>query len=475
MAFLCCFGFELIKSLYLNQSNQQFYQMLKYILSFSAVVLLFLTGFSQFPIRTIIDSTASGITTMVTADFNNDGFRDLVVSQKYTQNNKVAVYFNNGNETFDTSQVIGSNIYYPLSVAVGDFNADGWEDVVSISGNSLNGKIYVFMNNSGSFPTSQVIDSGHYYLSDIQVADMDNDNDDDIILISDTGLFVYWNNGNGMFTQSQISPGLNTEFYTLEIKDIDNNGFIDIVAGGIRTIIYMNQNGNIAYDSARTFSVAENALMFLIELSDLDNDGDADLINGGNNVRDLRWYENDGNGFFTLIQIIDSNAFHCESVTTADFDADGDIDIFTTYPQTGKVLWYKNDGAGNFGNENIVHMGAVPFTTQVFSDDFNNDGAEDVVWSAELSIHFNQISVGVEENSTAAYIDVFPNPSTGMVNINAPANGTLTVYNTIGKVFYSNLNISKGNNSVNLNLPSQMYILEIKSGDEVFYQKLMIE
>lgn len=449
--------------------------MLKYLLSLTTIVLFSSAGFSQFPIREIIDSTATGITKIETADINNDGYRDIVVSQKYSQNNKVAFYLNNGDQTFDTSQVIGNNINYPLGVSVGDFNADGWDDVVTFSGNSNNGKIYVFMNNSGVFAAPVVIDTGLLYLADIKVADMDNDNDVDIVAISDIGLYVYSNNGNGTYTKTHVAPGIITEYYMLAIRDIDSDGFNDVVVGGIRTLLYMNNNGVLSFDSARTYSIDEISLVLLVGISDLDSDGDADLIIGGNNQRNLKWFENDGSGFFSFREIIETDASKCESVATCDFDFDGDQDIYTAYPQSGKVVWYENDGSGNFGTENIIHTGSIPFTTQVFADDFNNNGAPDVIWAAELSVHFNQLSVGITEQRAVTGFDIYPNPSTENVHIVSPVNGTMTVYTSVGKVVLSHLNISKGDNMLHLNLSSQVYFLQIKSDSEVFYQKLMVE
>ena len=67
---------------------------------------------------------------VVTADFNNDGKLDLAIGQRTTGDSTVSVLLGNGNGSFQPAQTSATGPY-PLSLAVGDFNADGKLDLAT--------------------------------------------------------------------------------------------------------------------------------------------------------------------------------------------------------------------------------------------------------------------------------------------------------------------------------------------------------
>ena len=439
------------------------------------LIILLLTSQSvlcQFGSQHIVDTNANGITEIIAADINNDNLKDIIVSQKYTPNNKISYYLNQGLGSFGTQQILGESITLPPSLASGDFNSDGWVDIVTLS--QIDSELILFMNNTGTFSTEQIIDTTIFHPVDIKVTDIDNDNDDDIIVIGDQNLIVYYNNGLGIFNKTIVPSGVTTEYYDLTVNDIDGDGFNDIIVGGIKTLVYKNTNGIINFDLQRTNSINEPNLVILVDLNDFDNDGDMDLIIGGQSQNDLRWYSNNGNGFFSLEQIIENDAVNCISVSCDDFDNDGDIDLFTSFPQSGKVVWYENDGNGVFGSKNLIHQGTISFTDKVFSDDLNNDGLMDIIWSQELSIHLNNTALDVSEFDKNTTFEVFPNPASDKINIKSNFEGKLSICNNLGQLIYRNLTVLQGNNIFELNLSPQSYILILETNKTHTYRKLII-
>ncbi len=439
------------------------------------LIILLLTYKSmlcQFSQRQIIDTNATGITEIIATDINNDNLKDIIISQKYTQNNKVSYYLNQGSGSFGTQQILGENITLPVSLASGDFNNDGWTDIATIS--QIDSELILFMNNNGVFSSEQVLDSTILFPIDIKVTDIDNDDDDDIVVIGDIELIIYYNDALGSFSKTIVPPGINTEYYDLIINDIDGDGFNDIIIGGTKTLVYKNTNGIINFDLQRTNSINEPSLVFLVDLSDFDNDGDMDLIIEGQNQTDLRWYKNDGNGFFSLEQIIENNGFNCESISCNDLDNDGDVDIFTAYPQIGKVVWYENDGNGVFGSQNLIYQGTIPNTKEVYSDDLNNDGLIDIIWSQELSIHLNNTLLSINESDKNDIFEVFPNPALNKINIKSNFKGKLSIYNCLGQSIFRNLTVLQGHNIFELNLNPQNYILIFETDKTHFYRRLII-
>ena len=434
--------------------------------------------FGQFQPRTVIDSTATGITEIVTADVNSDGFVDLIVSQKFAQNNRIGYYSNQGNGSFGSQQVIADSINFPLDVATADFDGNGFTDIATFSGFVNSGELYLCLNNSGVFAPKLTIDANLYNTQQIEAADIDNDSDMDIVLIADTSLIVDYNSGSGNFTKNTIPKGIITEFYALEVNDIDGDGFQDVVCGGVKTLIYKNTSGTISFDSTRTAGIPDNNhLVFLVHLDDLDQDGDLDLVNDKTGSNEIRWYSNDGSGNFAAPSAIENNSQQCFSITSADFDDDGDVDLFTALPQLGQVVWYANDGSGNFSSRILIHQGGVTEPSEVCTDDLNNDGFPDIIWSQELSVHLNN-SGGLtnEERSEEAQVTIYPNPTTNTLQIISPqANGILSIYTSSGKAVIINHPLSRGQNTVQLDVPAGVYLAVVQRAGKTTTHRVVVE
>ena len=83
------------------------------------------------------------------ADFNDDGFPDLVISHWFAAN--VAVMLGNGDGSFQVARYFGAGVN-PAAVVVSDFNRDGKPDIaVSVRSQvSINpGDVAILINNTG--------------------------------------------------------------------------------------------------------------------------------------------------------------------------------------------------------------------------------------------------------------------------------------------------------------------------------------
>ncbi len=180
--------------------------------------------------------------------------------------------------------------------------------------------------------------------------DVDTDGDNDLLHLSyDTGLQLFRNDGNSVFTDvsANLPPGLGGRHYSA--GDVDNDGDIDLVSARGNLLIndgsgqFTEQSGGRGVSAVRAFSV---------DLGDIDNDGDLDIAYGDGPAGTVLLFINDGTGTFTdeTAARIPFAPEGCNRVLFADVDNDGDLDLFAPCYGGGYDQLFLNDGTGHFSN-----------------------------------------------------------------------------------------------------------------------------
>jgi hypothetical protein len=182
------------------------------------------------------------------SDFNNDGKIDMHLSKcgqggAGVGGNINELYENNGDGTY-TNIAAAANMADPeqtWSSAVGDFNNDGWMDVI-VGVNSLSsGNTNVKKNNGDGTFTSVTAGSGYDLINstgrEYVAFDFDNDGFLDVLNAGNTIMF-----GDGDF---HFTPNPNT--YPLSavdrpVGDLNDDGFLDIQNGN--NVLFNNGNDN---------------------------------------------------------------------------------------------------------------------------------------------------------------------------------------------------------------------------------------
>jgi hypothetical protein len=135
-------------------------------------------------------------------DFNGDGKLDLVLT---TCNagcggyvGGVGILLGNGNGSFQTPQFYSSGATGPTSVVTGDFNQDGNQDVaVANSGYGGPGVVGLLLGNGdGSFQPTQTYSSGGTGAGRLAVADFNTDGKPDLAVTNNDSVGVLLGNGS---------------------------------------------------------------------------------------------------------------------------------------------------------------------------------------------------------------------------------------------------------------------------------------
>lgn len=135
------------------------------------------------------------------ADFNGDGYQDIVAVGNSGSGRYLAVYFNDTEGNFSDIQVISNEGLDTASVEVADFNNDGYYDFIIIGNDANNNsKTEIFTYDPDTHSFSKAENTGLYNIGgsgNIAVLDYDGDNLPDVVM---TG-FDWGASGNPQVTK----------------------------------------------------------------------------------------------------------------------------------------------------------------------------------------------------------------------------------------------------------------------------------
>ncbi len=278
------------------------------------------------------------------------------------------------------------------SLAVGDINGDGLEDMHIGGALGKSGSVYIQNTNGGFTQTNTEVMKNSSAFEDVasEFVDIDNDGDLDLYVVSGGNEHeqgspfledrLYINDGKGNFSHSaNVLPKIAISGSCVKAADYDNDGDLDLFVGGRQIpgkypapaksyllqnnskgdkISFVEVSGGIG-DVWQNLGLVTDALWV-----DLNNDTYLDLILTGEWMP-IRVFENTQGASF--VESTDKYGFNDTngwwySLAASDFDQDGDIDLV----------------AGNLGlNCKYKASNESPF--EVYASDFDNSGTNDIV------------------------------------------------------------------------------------------------
>lgn len=315
-------------------------------------------------------------------DMNGDFLDDIVSAISATQ---LAITYQQAGGTFTTTTytVPNTTVLPSWSIAAGDYDNNGYNDLVYGSGS---GVVFLKANSNGTgFTTDRKTQS--YLVQRTNFVDINNDGKLDIFACDDNAPNRYYlNDGTNLnHIQGGIGDFASGGNYASNWIDYDNDGDIDMmlakcgqggsgVGGNINELHRNNGDGTYTNVAAQA-NMADPEQTWSCAVGDFNNDGWMDVIVGVNSASDgyTNVKRNNGDGTFTSVTAgsgYDTNTSLGREYVTEDFDNDGYLDVL---------------GAGNnimFGDGNF-HFVANPNTYNVSTvdrpiGDLNNDGFLDI-------------------------------------------------------------------------------------------------
>ena len=330
---------------------------------------------------------------VVSADFNGDGFADVValstVQPSVSQApSNIKAYLSTAAGAF-AAPVSTPDGFNPLYLASADLNGDGLMDVVTASFDD--GALGVFFNNktsAGSFNPALVLNSPG--ASQVAIADMNGDGLPDLVSADfNVSLFVQTSPGTFAAPIGLYAGGANW----VALGDLNGDGAADVAltdSVGVKVLMHTGAAASTTFAApVSVFTQSPNANVAggnIIAIGDVDGDGLNDLVitdpgpTGGMGTAVYILIQNPASHgtFLTPVGYAIATQDRPQSILLRDLQGTGKLDIVIGGQKFVTVLLHDPANPGKYLPANIYPAAGA---NEIAIADINGDGKLDIVVS----------------------------------------------------------------------------------------------
>ncbi|MBN4077536.1 T9SS type A sorting domain-containing protein [bacterium AH-315-C20] len=253
-------------------------------------------------------------------------------------------------------------------------DVDGDNDLDVLCGGSMNNIVAWYENDGSEGFIERIVTDSCFVFYSVTAVDLDGDSDIDLLTAAMNGTISWFqNDGSQNFTEFVISDTAVAAWFVFP-KDLDEDGDIDVIGSsfGTDTLSWYENDGseNFIENVISTSTDGPNSFTVI----DVDGDADYDIVLSSLLDDKVTWYENDGSENFTE-NVVSVTADGNNWVHATDLDGDGDVDLFSASFNDKEAVWYENDGSENFTEQLIANNAS----TCILTGDLDNDGDLDVI------------------------------------------------------------------------------------------------
>ena len=315
---------------------------------------------------------------VTSGDFNKDGISDLAVVSGFQY---LSVFLGSASDaispTFTYDFTVTDPQAYPTSVVAADFNQDGILDLaVAVARPTGPGSITIFLGKGDGTFLAPVSINAPGSIWSLVTGDFNKDGHADLAAINTTYNFqtdqvvIFLGKGDGTFASPAAYPaGMGA--LALAAGDFNKDGFDDIAVATGTGINLLLGGADGTLSAGADISSPPGTSLVSLAAGDLKGDGKLDLVSGFQPQGVAIWFGNgDGTFLAPIIYTTDLHSDTAPSVLVGDFNGDGIPDIFLS---NENILVGNGDGTFQLQMLDLP----LPFGP-VIAGDFNGDGKLDL-------------------------------------------------------------------------------------------------
>lgn len=299
-----------------------------------------------------------------------------------------------------------------------DFNLDGKPDYVQVGSTTTSVNPNTSVVGTISFDTKIVLNTGGY---GVQTGDINNDGLLDLIVYDSTTVNIYkntsTNNGTISF-DTPIAVSLTNTAYRMYLKDMNNDGLLDLVTANNADLIYLLNNtpsgSTISFNTASPVSVTALANIKDFSVIDIDNNNQLDIIAIHSSSYSTRL---NSSAFSALTTAITAGL----NVVAGDLDKDNDID-FVTYIDGKNFNLFKNNGSNIFTTSTVVMGSSNNIAGALFLGEMNGNALPEFLGCETNGGNYIHIANNTSDSNLSFSTSSDFNSNTDRNNLSGTAN-----------------------------------------------------